>query len=361
MTLDLDTLQMLRDSVARYAAEQYGFQQRRAWLDHPARHSEAAWRDYAAFGWLALRLPEAAGGLDADAAAVGALMETVGQHLLMEPLLATAVLGAGLVLHAADAEQQARWLPALADGQLKLAFASDDDAAGPPCTLQGDRLYGRKVNVLHGDIADHWLVAARDADGAPVLVRVAADAPQVQCRRYPLVDGRGAALLDFDGAPAERLAGGDAGDAIARARDEAAVALCAEALGVVRSLVATTCAYLKVRSQFGRPIGQYQALQHRMVDLFLLQEDIQALTRAAEAALSGPPEERARIVSGAKAYIGAAARHVANEAVQLHGGVGITEELDVSHHFRRVMVINALFGSRDEHLARFTEASLAGL
>ena len=151
---------------------------------------------------------------------------------------------------------------------------------------------------------------------------------------------------------------------IARYRDsgvwlDKTVAEFAEALGAVRSLVATTCDYLKVRKQFGKTIGSYQALQHRMVDMFLLQEEIRALTRAAQRALHGPVAERARIVSGAKAYIGGAARHVANEAVQMHGGLGVTDELDVSHYFRRVMVINALFGSRDQHFGRFVDAALA--
>ena len=153
------------------------------------------------------------------------------------------------------------------------------------------------------------------------------------------------------------MTAGDAAEAIARARDEAAVALCAETLGVVRSLVDATCNYLKVRKQFGRTIGSNQALQHRMVDLFLLQEEVQALTRAAQRGLDAEPAQRRRAVSGARAFIAMAARRVANEAVQMHGGLGITEELDISHYFRRVMVINALFGSRHEHFARFVEAA----
>ena len=209
-------------------------------------------------------------------------------------------------------------------------------------------------------MADRLIVSARDADanGAWTLCLTAAGAPGMRRKSYRMVDGRGAATLHFEGAVVERLATGDAAAVIEQARDEAAVALCAEALGVVRSLVSTTCEYLKVRKQFGKTIGSYQALQHRMVDMFLLQEDIRALTRSAQRALGGPPSERARIVSGAKAYIGTAARQVANEAVQMHGGLGVTDELDVSHYFRRVMVINALFGSRDEHFGRFVDASL---
>ena len=139
--------------------------------------------------------------------------------------------------------------------------------------------------------------------------------------------------------------------------DHAAAAQCAEALGIVRVLVATTCEYLKMRKQFGKAIGSNQALQHRAVDMFLLQEEIAALTSAAQRALARPAGERARVVSGAKAYVSNAARQVANEAVQMHGGVGLTDELDVSHYFRRLMVNATLFGSRDEHFSRFLAAA----
>lgn len=352
--IDTDTVAMLRDTMQRYAAEQYGFAQRQDFLGEG--WSPRAWRDYAGFGWLALRLPEDEGGIGADAATLGALMEVVGARLLMEPLLASAVVGTGLVLATAGAAQRAALLPALADGTLTLAFACDD-AEGAACALRGDRLDGAKVNVLHGDIAGRLLVSARDA-GVDALCLVDPADAGVERRPYRLVDGRGAARLRFEGARIERLDAADAGEAIARARDEAAVALCAESLGVVRSLVAATCDYLKVRKQFGRTIGSNQALQHRMVELFLLQEEAQALTRAAQRSLdAGSPAQRRRAVSGARSYIAAAARRVANEAVQMHGGLGITEELDVSHYFRRVMVVNALFGSRDEHFARFVEES----
>jgi alkylation response protein AidB-like acyl-CoA dehydrogenase len=391
---DTDTVDMLRDAAQRYAAEQYSFAQRRTVLAEGG--SERAWRDYAEFGWLALRLPEADGGIGADATAIGALMEVVGARLLMEPVLASAVLGTGLVLSAANAAQRSALLPALADGSLKLAFACEDDPAdGAACKLRGDRLHGAKLNVLHGDAAGRLIVNARDADAAGgwALCLVDPAAAGVHRRPYRLIDGRGAAAVRFEGAQIERLEGADAAAAIGRARDEAAVALCAEALGVVRSLVSATCDYLKVRKQFGRTIGSNQALQHRMVEMYLLQQEVQALTLCAQRSLGDPAQrslgdpaqrslgdpaqrspaanpaqpslhaapadeaQRTRAISGARAYIASAARRVANDAVQLHGGLGITEELDISHYFRRVMVINAIFGNRDEHLARFVEAT----
>ncbi|HJV26637.1 MAG TPA: acyl-CoA dehydrogenase family protein [Aromatoleum sp.] len=360
--MDLETAGMLRDSASRYAADNYSFLQRHAVLADPAGVSETAWRDYAELGWLALRLPEAHGGLDADPLAVGALMEVVGTRLLMEPILASALIGTGLLRSQGSAAQQDALLPQLADGTLKLAFADAEPAGGTACQVRGGRISGHKIAVLHGDIADRLIVSAADADhgGGKRLFLVDARSVEIETRRYRLVDGRGAANLHFAGVPAERLDPDDgtpAAAAIADVLDHATVACCAEALGVVRALVTTTCEYLKIRKQFGRAIGTNQALQHRAVDMFLLQEEIAALTRAAQDALSLPAAERGRIVSGAKAYVCTAARHVANEAVQMHGGLGITEELDVSHYFRRLMVNAALFGSRDEHFSRFLAAT----
>ena len=366
MSTDVDTIAMLRESAERYCADHYDFHRRMSVLNEPAGYSAKAWRDYAELGWLALRLPEDAGGLDADAAAIGTVMEVVGARLLMEPVLASAVIATGLVTRQASASQKAALLPRLADGSLKLAFAHDEDpASGEACALREGRLSGAKVGVLHGDAADMWIVSARDADGKPALCLVESPASGVERRTYKLVDGRGAAILRFSDAPAETLgpwaaALSDA-DAIAEALDEAAVALCAEALGAMRCLVAATSEYLKTRRQFGRTIGANQALQHRMVDLYLYQEESRALTRAAQRAMDLPRQERARIVSGARAYVGTAARRIANEAIQMHGGVGVTEELDVSHYFRRLMAIGALFGGRDAHFARFVDAALSAV
>jgi len=358
MNMDLETAVMLRDSAQRYAADNYGFLQRHAVVAEPAGYSARAWGDYAELGWLALRLPEEAGGLDADPLAVGALMEVVGSRLLMEPILASAIVATGLLRAQGSAVQQQELLPRLADGSLKLAFADAEPTGGAArCEVSDGRLTGSKIAVLHGDIADRLIVAALDADcGARRLYLVDAASPGIDATRYRFVDGRGAANLRFTAVRAEALVPADgvsADAAIAEVLEQATVALCAEALGIVRMLVTATCEYLKIRKQFGRAIGTNQALQHRAVDMFLLQEEIAALTLAAQRALSQPPAERARIVSGAKAYISQAARHVANEAVQMHGGLGITEELDVSHYFRRLMVNAALFGSRDEHFSRF--------
>lgn len=349
---------MFRDSLERYVAQGYDFAARAAVLKSGAGHSERAWRDYAEFGWTALRVPAEDGGIGADAATLGDFMQIVGSRLLLEPVFASIVVGTQLLAAAARPEQRARWMPEIAQGRLKLAVAIDE---GCTCSWADGRLSGRAIAVLHADIADRLVVAARDAGRGNAWCLLLADpaAPGLRRERIRLVDGRSAAHLHFDGVAAELLQAEGAEAAIAQARDEAAVALCAELLGALRRLVTLTNEYLKVRQQFGRAIGSNQVLQHRMAELFILQEEASALTAAAQQALSLPLLERQRLISGAKAYVGRAARKVANEAIQMHGGIGVTEELEVSHLFRRIMVANAMFGSPDAQLLRFAAANEA--
>lgn len=347
--MDDETARMLGDAAQRWAAGRYALAQRKPLLELPGAFSTELWREQAEMGWLALRLPEGEGGLDADAMATGALMEVVGSHLLMEPILASAIVATGLLMRVASPAQRAVLAQPLASGSLKLAFTGMPSA----CVWRDGALHGKASAVLHGDLADQLLVTARDAlDGRTVLLLVDAQEPGVLRQCYRLVDGRGAANLEFVGAAGEALTAGPAADAaIETALQEASAAQCAEALGIIRALVTATCGYLKLRKQFGRPIGGNQVLQHRVVEMFVLQEEAAALTARALQALAWPERERAQAVSAAKAYIARVARQVANEAVQLHGGVGITDELAVSHHFRRLMVNAASFGNRDEQFA----------
>lgn len=362
MTTDLETIAMLRDSLERYTADHYDFLQRWPRLEQAGGYDHATWQTFAEFGWLSLRLPEELGGLDADAVAIGAVMEVVGSRLLLEPLLASAVVATGLLLKQGSVSQQTELLPALAAGLLKLVFAHDEPEQ-QACRYEAGTLSGTKLAVLHGDTAEQFLVSARDAQGQRVFCLVDASAAGLTLQSFHLVDGRGAATLHFAEVVAPLLqpeANAMSADAaLAELQDEASVALCAESLGVANSLLRITNDYLKVRQQFGKPLASNQALQHRMADLYLLTEEIRALTRAAQQAMTLPFAERARTLSGARAYIAQAARHIGNEAIQLHGGVGITDELEVSHYFRRLMVISALFGNRDAHFSRFVELSLA--
>lgn len=368
-----ETVAMLRDGIERYTNEHYSFEQRWNALRSSRGYSEQRWADYAEMGWLSLRLPEEAGGLCADSSTTAPLMEAVGARLLMEPLFMSAILCTGLIRKRASDQQQAAMFPMLADGSLRLALAHQESLSASAeaeslgaiaCEYRDGVLNGSKQAVLHGDCADRFIVSARDADGRLRLCLVDAAATGLSHKHFRLLDGRGAANLSFNGVRAEVLAApgpveADT-EALADALDEASVALCCEAYGAISALNATTQQYLKIRKQFGKIIGANQALQHRMVEMYMLQQEVRALSLAAQQALDRREPERHRIISGARAFTCSAARHIASEAVQMHGGIGITDELDVSHYYRRLMVIGTLFGNRDCHLDRFASACRRG-
>ena len=364
-----ETVAMLRDGIERYTNEHYSFEQRWSALRGSRGYSEQTWAGYAEMGWLALRLPEQAGGLCADSSTTAPLMEAVGARLLMEPLLMSTILCTGLVCKRASEAQQAEMFPALAAGSLKLALAHQESLSASTqdtiaCEYRDGVLDGSKLAVLHGDCANRFIVSAKDADGRLRLCLVDAGGVGVNRRNFRLLDGRGAANLTFNAARAEALAApgpaeADA-EALADALDEASVALCSEALGAISALNTATNQYLKIRKQFGKIIGANQALQHRMVEMYMLQQEVRALSLAAQQALDRKEPQRSRIVSGARAFTCSAARRIASEAVQMHGGIGITDELDVSHYYRRLMVIGTLFGNRDSHLDRFASACSRG-
>ncbi len=361
MNADHETLALLSESIERYTTDNYDFQRRHAVLKGAQSYSEQAWKDYAEFGWLALTLGEDLGGLYADTTTLGPLMEAVGYRMLMEPILSSAVIGTRLVSLLGSAEQKDQILPTLIDGSVKLAVLD----AGTPrlqwLTASENRLTGTAPMVLHGDVADKFIVPAEDARGEIGVYVVEAQDCVRKC--YRLVDGRGAASVNFEGAVAQRLGTDNSGATVegvlADVADEAVVALCGETFGIVRALVNATADYLKVRKQFGKALGTNQALQHRMADIYMIQQEVGALTKAARLSMNQPRADRARIISGARAYIGRTARVVGNEAIQMHGGIGITEELDVSHYFRRLIVNAALLGSLDHHFENFVKLTLA--
>lgn len=360
--LDADTLNLLRDSLERYARARYGFDQRRERLATRAGFGVDAWRDYAEMGWLAMPSAVEDGGFGSAAQAIGALMQYVGGALALEPVFASVVL-CGRVFGLCEPDASARQcLQSLAEGRAVYALAHVED---PGDALGGEvaarvrqgRLNGRKLVVLHGDSADHLVVSARDEEGAFGLFLVDAAQPQIRRDAYRLVDGRGAANIAFEAAACTRIASGsDAERVFGQALDDARLALCAEAYGACKALNALTLAYLKDRRQFGRAIGTNQALQHRVVELYLLEEEGRAVIGAAYRA-SGC--ERRVATLAALAHVMTLARQASHEAVQLHGGIGMTEELAVSHYFRRLMVINRLLGDREQALQSFAEAAAA--
>jgi alkylation response protein AidB-like acyl-CoA dehydrogenase len=364
----------LQETLQRFIGRDYGFERRRELARSALGFSAEAWAQYADLGLLSLPFPEEFGGLGGNAVDIMLVMELVGRGLLLEPFLSTMVMCGGLIRDAASEALKRSMLPRIGAGELKLALACYE-AAGRyelsrvACTAArstgGWRLSGRKTVVLDAPSADYFLVSARTGGdlGEPQgisLFRVGREAAGLTLFAYPTQSGGRAADLRLDavavdanaliGAPGEGLV------IVERAVDRGIAALCAEAVGIITALNEATLNYLKTRKQFGVPIGKFQALQHRMADMFIAAE--QARSMAVIAAVytdSDDGAERRRAVSGAKAYIGQAARFVGQQAVQMHGAMGVVDDYIVSHYFKRLTMIDLSLGDADFHLARFSD------
>ncbi|VXB07409.1 acyl-CoA dehydrogenase family protein [Massilia sp. 9I] len=356
------------DALKRWIARDYGFEQRRAIISSELGTSSQAWATLAELGMTALPVPEAQGGFDGTAVDLFLVMQELGRGLVVEPYFAT-VLGAHFLklggAHGALLEQ-------VATGDLKLACALGerqsrhelrDIATRAEAAGEGWRLSGEKTAVLHGLDAGVLVVSARTAGGQRdeqgiTLFAVPADTPGVQVTGYRTLDGQRAANVHFDGVqlPAESAIGasGAGWDILDACADYGAGLLCAEALGAMEALFDATLEYLKTRQQFGVPIGKFQALQHRMADMYIHLEQARSMALLAAVKLdAGDVAERRRVVSAAKYRVGQAARFIGQQAVQLHGGMGVTDELAAAHYFKRLSMIELTLGDRDHHLARF--------
>lgn len=376
MDFDLtDEQRLLKDSVDRLVADQYQFEQRKKYVTEPDGWSRAVWQQYAELGLLGLPFAEAHGGFGGGPVETMIVMEAFGRGLVLEPYFATVILGGGLLRRAATPAQQQALLPQVAQGKLKLAFAhverqSRYDLADVSTTARQDGaawvLDGAKSVVLHGDCADRLLVTARvsgarrDRAGMGLFL-VDPSAPGVTRRGYPTQDGLRAAEVTLSGVRvSEQDAMIDALSAIEHVVDEAIAALCAEAVGTMQAMHDTTLEYLKTRQQFGRAIGQFQVLQHRSVDMLVALEQARSMAMFA-AVMAGEEDaaERKRAIAAAKVQIGRSGKHIGQEAIQLHGGIGMTMEYKVGHYFKRMTMIDKLFGDADVHLE--TLAQLGGL
>lgn len=364
----------LQDTLQRFISRDYAFDKRRAFSASPSGFSAEAWSQYAELGLLALPFPEEFGGLGGNAVDIMLVMEQFGAGLLLEPYLSTVVTCGGLLRDAASTTVKQKFLPQIAAGTLKLSLAGYEaagryDLSYVGCTAQesGGRLSlsGRKTVVLDGASADFFLVSARssgkvsDRDGISLFL-VPRDAQGLTVAAYPTQSGARAAdlLLENVAAGGESLIGepGRALPIIERAVDRAIAALCAEAVGIINALNQATLNYLKTRKQFGVAIGTFQALKHKMADMLIAAEQSRSMAViAAVHADSQDAADRHRAVSAAKAYIGQAGRLVGQHAVQMHGGMGVVDELIVSHYFKRLTMIDLTFGDADYHLASFSE------
>jgi len=374
MDFDLnDEQRLLKDSVDRMIGDLYGFDARRGYRAQPDGWSREMWRQFAEQGLLGLPFAEDHGGFGGGPVEVAIVMEAFGRALVVEPYLATVVLCGGLLRHAASDDQLAELVPAIAAGERVLAYAQaerqsrwslNDVMTQAVPDGAGWRITGDKTLVLNGDSADAFLVTARTAGthrerhGIGLFLVEAADASR---RGYPTQDGARAAEVSFANAPAQAV--GDPAEilpVLERVNDEALAALCAEAVGVMDAMHALTVDYMKTRKQFGRAIGENQALQHRAVDMYVSLEQARSMAMyATMMAGDANPVERLRAMHAAKVQIGRSGRHIGQEAVQLHGGIGVTMEYAVGHHFKRMTMIERGYGDTDSHLAAL--ARLGGL
>jgi pimeloyl-CoA dehydrogenase small subunit len=376
MDFDLtDEQRLLQEQVSRVIADEYAFERRKAYGKEPTGFSLARWAQFAELGLLGLPFPEALGGVGGTAVETMLVMEAFGRGLVLEPYLATVVLGGSLLRFAGSPAQQQAIIPEIARGKRRLAFAQTErqarfDLADVATTARPDGagfvLDGQKGVVLHGDSADTLIVTARTGGGQRErngisLFLVDRTAPGVAVQPYPTVDGLRAAEIAFRGVKlgTDALLGprDQALPIVERAVDVAIAALAAEAVGAMTVTHELTVEYLKTRKQFGVPIGSFQVLQHRAVDMLVALEQARSMaTLAAMVAESEDAAERRRTVSAAKVQIGRSGRIVGQQAIQLHGGIGMTMEYKVGHYFKRITMIDTIFGDADHHLSQVADA-----
>ena len=364
--------QLLANSVQQFFSKDYTFEARKEIIESDQGYSDQVWTTFAEMGLLGLPFAEDFGGFGGNAVDLMSVMEAFGDGLIVEPYVASVGLGGQFIARGGSDAQKQEILSALIEGKCKLAFAQTErdaryDLVHVGCQAKksgnGYALDGEKCVVLHAPCADKLIVSARtsgsttDADGISLFV-VDSNAPGVTLKSYRTIDNLRAADVSLAGTVVadDALIGpeGQALPLIEEVVDYATALLCAEAVGAMKFANDTTLEYLKTRKQFGVPIGSFQALQHRMVDMTIVHEQAKSMAcLACVKADSADAEERRRTISAAKIHIADSCRQVSQEAVQLHGGMGMTEELKVSHTFRRLTMIAQTFGDADHHLERF--------
>ena len=375
MDFDLSEEQrLLKDSVEGLLTDSYDFEQRKKNSASKKGWSEAAWKKFAEQGLLGLPFAEADGGFGAGAIETMIVMEAMGKALVVEPYLATVVLGGGFLRHGASEAQRQAHIPSIIDGSKTIAFAqleknSRYDLGDVSTTAKkkgaGFVISGEKFVVGNGDSADTFVVTARtrggqrDRAGVGVFL-VPANAKGVRAKGYPTQDGLRAANVTFE----QVEVGADAalGDPenglplVERVVDEARIALCSEAVGAMDESLKTTIEYLKTRQQFGQNIGKFQALQHRGSDMFVALEQARGITMYGTMAVSyDDAQERSTAIAATKVQVGRSSKYIGQQSIQLHGGVGMTMEYKIGHYFKRLTMIESTFGDADYHLRRIAE------
>ncbi len=370
--------QLLADTVQRFVREEYSFEKRREILNSKEGWSREAWQAIAGLGVTAINVPEEHGGLSGGPVETMLVMNALGEGLFLEPYLSAAVMTPALLTRIGDEKVAADLLPIIASGERIIIVAHQEPntrgelnhvATRAQKSADGYVLDGHKSVIAHGGAADELLITARtsgktrDMDGISVF-RLDPRAAGVKVTGYGTIDGQRAADIELVKVKisADRLIGaeGKSYAAIEAAHEIALSAICAEAVGAMKAINAATLDYTKSRKQFGQPIARFQVLQHRMADMFLHSEQAKSMSYLAAIRCVDPdPVERKRALSAAKVVIGQAGRFVGQQAIQLHGGMGMTDELMVSHHFTRLTAIDLTFGDADFHTQQFIAATTA--
>ena len=357
-----DDQRMLVDSAAGFIRKQSPVARMRKLREDSIGWSPEVWRQMGELGWLGLPFPESVGGIGGSFVDLALVLEQLGTTLVPEPIVPSLVAGMAIV-SAGDAAQQRSHLTPMVAGKSSLALAwAEADARYDAARVAtravrspgGFRIMGQKRFVLDGHAAAQLVVSARDGDSV-VLFVVDAKAPGVTIQPVKTLDGRRAAMIDFDvEVPPDRRLAGNGLAALSYALDVGAAAACAEGVGIMRAVLAMTTEYLRTREQFGVKIGSFQVLQHRAVDMFIETELAYSASLAAAIRIDGNDvAERVAAVSSAKVQLAESGRYVTQQAIQLHGGIGITDEHDVGLYFKRMLALNAVFGDAEHQLARF--------
>ncbi|MBO0332284.1 acyl-CoA dehydrogenase family protein [Sneathiella sp. CAU 1612] len=371
-----DEQNMLKNSVERFVKDNYSAEARAKLADTELGFSRDHWKTMAELGWLGMPFPEEVGGFGGTAVETAIMMENMGNGLVLEPFLSTVILGGGLVAEAGSEAQIEAIIPEVIEGNMMLAFAYaepqsrfDLNDVETTATKSGDGyvLNGHKAVVYHGTTADKIIVSARtsgdsrDEDGISLFL-VDNNSDGVSRRDYRTIDGQRAADIEFENVKvgADALLGKEGGafPVIEKIVDRAIAALCAEAVGAMQAANNITNEYLKERKQFGTPIGKFQVLQHRMVDMYMEAEQSKSMSDMVAMKLDLDDEtERRKAVAAAKAQIGQAAKFVGQQSIQLHGGMGMTDEYSIGHYFKRLTTIEMLFGNTDHHFKKYAALS----
>lgn len=364
-----DEQQMLRDGAERFVRECCTLEHRRR-VAGSTGFDKDNWARMAELGWLMLPFSEAEGGLGGTPADVALLMTAFGRGLVLEPFVTTALL-CGPILAQAKDRQLAALTQSIMAGELRVALAHDEgQCAAPSETLpqtlaqvdgSGYRISGKKRSVLDAPHA-HRIIVSASLEGEVALLLLDSEASSLERRNYPLIDGTRAADIDLLSVAASGDAliarGAEASRLLQLGLDQAKLAALAQSVGSIEEVLDMCSDYLKTREQFGRPIGQFQALQHIMAQMFVEAQEARSILYWAVAAMRLPPKERAAGIAQAKVVIGHAAQFVSRQGVQLHGGYGMTEEFAIGHHFKRLLTLEKMFGDADSHLARLAKLAV---